>query len=855
MNQPNIVPIARGETRQCTITPLWFVQGSEYNILPGRFELLINGENAFRAIYEAIAKATKSVCIICWGFQPSMRFLRGAEHGLMIGELLEEKAMQNPPVHVRILSWTMEADLALGPAEQNLSLTGFSEANAPGRRAFANVPKVSDRPGTMSDTDYAYNQQWFARYDQEQSLIYDTAPRKLSGMDTKARTPHLKFFGRGFSTADRASIATSERLDPTTSKTTRAVQAASASHHQKVVIVDFEDPDHAVAFVMGHNMLDEYWDTSDHSYERKPNPRDGRNGARPREDFSSRVTGPLLGDLFHNFNTAWKKETSEDLMKTVGETAFERYPLSKATRDWEQAEADKARKEARHEAYLQSQIGSQPYGIGERAVADSKAREATDLERAQGFENRLQADGVEANRRDAEQGTRQAGYRGPTNERGDLIMGQILRTQPQYGVRDISKAYLQAVGNATQYIYIENQYFRWPVLAQKISDHAAALAKGGRTPEEHGSLHLFVITNVDKEGMGDGTVNTSRMLEHLGRADVLPEVARQQRAEDTPAELARARQARYLAERQHYQYQQAIGSARSSTARRQYQQLIDQAKTDAEEAKAREKALGAKLEEQQRDRKDERRPIRPEERPGLKVHVCSLVSPDTPGRTVAEAEAAAEKASGRALTRAERIAQVKKDLDASQDEADRLRFMHRQAEQAAAFAPAEGYGAESRRAAEQKRIDDLARHLKTEEARSTSLRDKLKTLEDGSNPVDWVDVYIHAKLMIIDDTFMTVGSTNINSRSMETDPELNIIHERHTISAPARRDLWTLHTKRRDGGSFSGAEAFNKEGMADAYDHWAFAINKNKNNRLLRLSPAASLVEFFSATKERTDKD
>ena len=214
MNQPDVVPIARRETRECTITPPWFVQGSEYNILPGRFELLINGENAFRAIYEAIAQATKSVCIICWGFQPSMRFLRGAEHGLMIGELLEQKAMQKQPVQVRILSWTMEADLALGPAEQNLSLTGFSEANAPGRRAFSRVPKVSDRPGTMSDTDYAYNQQWFARYDQEQSLIYDTAPRKLSGMDTKARTPHLNFCGRGFSATDRASIPISASRGP-----------------------------------------------------------------------------------------------------------------------------------------------------------------------------------------------------------------------------------------------------------------------------------------------------------------------------------------------------------------------------------------------------------------------------------------------------------------------------------------------------------------------------------------------------------------------------------------------------------------------------------------------------------------
>lgn len=33
----------------------------------------------------------------------------------------------------------------------------------------------------------------------------------------------------------------------------------------------------------------------------------------------------------------------------------------------------------------------------------------------------------------------------------------------------------------------------------------------------------------------------------------------------------------------------------------------------------------------------------------------------------------------------------------------------------------------------------------------------------------WQEVYIHAKLMIIDDTFMTAGSANINTRSMQVD--------------------------------------------------------------------------------------
>ncbi|NAT62651.1 phospholipase, partial [Pseudomonas syringae pv. actinidifoliorum] len=44
----------------------------------------------------------------------------------------------------------------------------------------------------------------------------------------------------------------------------RFAMSASASHHQKSVLVDYELPS-AVGFVMGHNSLDEYWDTDDHS--------------------------------------------------------------------------------------------------------------------------------------------------------------------------------------------------------------------------------------------------------------------------------------------------------------------------------------------------------------------------------------------------------------------------------------------------------------------------------------------------------------------------------------------------------------------------------------------------------------
>ncbi|TYZ39081.1 phospholipase, partial [Ralstonia solanacearum] len=102
------------------------------------------------------------------------------------------------------------------------------------------------------------------------------------------------------------------------------------------------------------------------------------------------------------------------------------------------------------------------------------------------------------------------------------VMAQILRTQSQHGKRDIEAMYLQAVNNTTNFVYIENQYFRFPPLADKIKEAAKAQFGAGRDQGKHGPLHLFVVTNSNDDGIGLGTVNTYRMLEALGRADTLP---------------------------------------------------------------------------------------------------------------------------------------------------------------------------------------------------------------------------------------------------------------------------------------------------------------------------------------------
>ena len=101
--EPITVPIALSRTRSATITLPWFVQGTAYPPEQCTFTPLVNGEEAFRDVYNTIAAAQHSVDIICWGFQPSMFFRRGADgQGTdCIGDLLERVGKRG--VRVRVL--------------------------------------------------------------------------------------------------------------------------------------------------------------------------------------------------------------------------------------------------------------------------------------------------------------------------------------------------------------------------------------------------------------------------------------------------------------------------------------------------------------------------------------------------------------------------------------------------------------------------------------------------------------------------------------------------------------------------------------------------------------------------------
>ena len=226
------------------------------------------------------------------------------------------------------------------------------------------------------------------------------------------------------------------------------------------------------------------------------------------------------------------------------------------------------------------------------------------------------------------------------------------------------------------------------------------------------------------------------MLEALGRADTIPGVATLER------EDARQAQLRSEYDQAFAQQQQANDAIIGAYEVQQYADTdaVRKQTADAQQKLAQAKATRAALEREMK--KPPEKTIVPNDIPGLKVHVCTLVAPDSP-------------------------------------------------------------------------------------------------------PDKWDYVYVHAKLMIVDDAFMTLGSANVNMRSMEVDSDLNICHENGEVASSLRKRLWNIHTKGQ------GAQ----EDVAEAYVQWDRIITRNTKNQRDKLAPMASLIGFMRASPARSRLD
>ncbi|WP_321814042.1 MULTISPECIES: phospholipase D-like domain-containing protein [unclassified Paraburkholderia] len=127
------------------------------------------------------------------------------------------------------------------------------------------------------------------------------------------------------------------------------------------------------------------------------------------------------------------------------------------------------------------------------------------------------------------------------------------------------------------------------------------------------------------------------------------------------------------------------------------------------------------------------------------------------------------------------------------------------------------------------------------------LKVQICTLVAPDSPAGkWVPVYVHAKLMTIDDAFMTLGSANINTRSMEADSELNICHENSQVTKTLRHQLWSLHTN----------NIGTQDKPGDAIDSWTDIVKQNTvRQQGGTQQPYASLVGFTRTSNVRSYSD
>jgi phosphatidylserine/phosphatidylglycerophosphate/cardiolipin synthase-like enzyme len=86
----------------------------------------------------------------------------------------------------------------------------------------------------------------------------------------------------------------------------------------------------------------------------------------------------------------------------------------------------------------------------------------------------------------------------------------------------------------------------------------------------------------------------------------------------------------------------------------------------------------------------------------------------------------------------------------------------------------------------------LGRLLDADDGNRRLLATTLST-HDGDT---WAPVYVHAKLAIVDDEWMTIGSANLNEHSLFNDTEVNVATDDRELIRATRLRLWAEHLQR-----------------------------------------------------------
>ena len=315
--------ISTTEGKLCaTVNFNWFLKdaekfenGTRSEPVPATFKALVNGKEAFEELHDRIANAQHSIDIAIWGFQPSMYFKRDGKSPC-IGDLLIQKALEGKKV--RILVWSLPGDIQT-----------FSEANLGNKPGVWLKDKVEGVTSAQVDYDHWWYEAIRGNLDDViissdiYGIIYTTKKfEKLVEFTKSSNRTNLVYKNRHVAKQennykDKTLPEEAQRLqkhnfkDETLPKNAYKYALKYApSHHQKTVLIDYEAPELAVGFVLEHNMVDNYWDDSNHSL-KTTLPNIGKNSPTPLQDVSSIVTGQVLWDINHNFCQSWDRQNNK----------------------------------------------------------------------------------------------------------------------------------------------------------------------------------------------------------------------------------------------------------------------------------------------------------------------------------------------------------------------------------------------------------------------------------------------------------------------------------------------------------------------------------------------------------------
>jgi phosphatidylserine/phosphatidylglycerophosphate/cardiolipin synthase-like enzyme len=470
---------------QCLSSP-WWVRTSKHGTYPPRhaceIKPLICGEKVFGSIHDDLLKAQRSVDIITWGFDPGMVLVRngGAENGMRYGDLLKQIATRKDnPVTVRLLLWH---DNAASYAIQK---------NNPGLYG-CRIPTIGGYAGYFGETHDRYNREWFDEI--------------LSG-----KVPKIVLHTREVALELRGPALAGERYKSSAKGTLGSIYP---THHQKMILIDYETPDRAVGYVMGHNSTTDFWDTVEHRFQcsrretlYKKNPADAVSQwdsamdeaadlydrqvqafsglperlsqrraqriaeftkkyaftAKPYQDVSLRVRGPILYDLNHNFCYGWAE--SEQATSTLFNALWMTPPglVVKAT-------------------------------LAVAKAIDKTPEKAPPL--VQSRQHLKAADFI---------------------LRGGQHSAQLMRTYPAYKEKSIKECYANLTRLTQHYIFIQNQYIQY----EDWADHLMKCVEQLRSEDYTKSIYVFILTSTpETDGMDLATYDVALQLGHSDKLAV-----------------------------------------------------------------------------------------------------------------------------------------------------------------------------------------------------------------------------------------------------------------------------------------------------------------------------------------------